>query len=88
MDHDPLRVVLYSIPGQCPLCDTARAVLEQVCPGFREVDIRTDRALLRAYRNEIPVVTVDGTKSFIGRVNPDKLAELLETGPNIGASDS
>jgi len=89
VDHDPLtRVVLYSIPGQCPLCDTARAVLDQICPGFREVDIRTDRETLRAYRNEIPVVTVDGTKRFIGRVDPSELRELLETGPDFGASDT
>ena len=88
MDHDPLRVVLYSIPGQCPLCDTARAVLEQVCPGFEEVDIRTDRAILRQFREEIPVVTVDGVKRFVGCVDPLKLEKLLETAPDIGASDT
>ena len=91
MDHDPLRpprVVLYSIPGQCPLCDSAREILDRICPGYREVDIRTDRAHLRAYRNEIPVVTVDGAKRFIGRVDPAELAKMLETGPDIGASDT
>ena len=81
-------MVLYSIPGQCPLCDEARAVLEAACPGFREVDIRSERALLRAYRLEIPVVTVDGTKRFIGRVDRRELEKLLETPPQIGASDS
>ena len=88
MDHDSRRVTLYSVPGQCPLCDTAREVLKAVCPGFLEVDIRTDRSLLRAYRNEIPVVTVDGEKQFVGRVDPHELARMIETGPNIGASDA
>lgn len=77
MDHDPRRVTLYSIPGQCPLCDTARAVLDEIVPGFAEIDIRTDRALLRAYRDEIPVVEVDGVKRFVGRVDPRRLVEIL-----------
>ena len=81
MDHDPRRVILYSIPGQCPLCDTARALLEEISPGFREIDIRSDRELLRAYRNEIPVVAVDGRKEFVGRVDPERLAALLEKAP-------
>ena len=72
------RVVLYSIPGQCPLCDEARETLERVAPGFAEVDIRTDRALLRAYRNEIPVVTVDSRKLFVGRVDAARLREALD----------
>jgi glutaredoxin len=71
------RVVLYSIPGLCPLCDEARALLERAAPGFREVDIRTDRELLRAYRLEIPVVTVDGRKEFVGRVDAARLRALL-----------
>ena len=88
MDHDSLRVVLYTIPGQCPLCDAAREVIETQRVPFREVDIRTDRALLRAYRNEIPVVTIDGTKRFIGRVDPAKLTRILETGPQSPESET
>ena len=92
MDHDPLgtgeRVVLYTIPGQCPLCDTARNVLAASGVAFREVDIRTDRTLLRAYRNEIPVVTVDGAKRFIGRVSAEELSIILASGPQSSESDS
>jgi glutaredoxin len=72
------RVVLYSIPGRCPLCDEAREVLERDACGFAEVDIRTDRALLRAYRDEIPVVTVDGRKLFVGRVDAAMLRDVLD----------
>ena len=70
-------VVLYSIPGQCPLCDEAREVLRREAPGFREVDIRTDRELLRAYREQIPVVAVDGRREFVGRVDATRLRALL-----------
>ena len=72
------RVVMYTIPGQCPLCDEAREEMEQAGIEFDEVDIRTDRELLRAYRLEIPVITVDGGKEFIGRVDVARLRGLLE----------
>jgi len=85
VDHDPVdeppRVVLYTIPGQCPLCDVARRELERLGCAFAEIDIRTDRALLRAYRLEIPVVTVDGEKAFAGRVDPARLQSLLRHRP-------
>jgi glutaredoxin len=71
------RVVLYTIPGLCPLCDEAREALRHAGIPFLEVDIRTDRGLLRAYREEIPVVTVDGRKAFVGRVDPGRLRDLL-----------
>ncbi|MHC4223397.1 MAG: glutaredoxin family protein [Planctomycetota bacterium] len=75
-------VILYSIPGQCPLCDEARALLEREGVVFEEVDIRSDRELLRAYRMEIPVVTVDGVKRFVGRIDPARLHELLKSAPD------
>ena len=71
------RVVVYTIPGQCPLCDEAKELLEREEIPYDEVDIRSDRALLRAYRLEIPVVTVDGEKRFIGRIDLDRLKALL-----------
>jgi len=71
------RVALYTIPGQCPLCDEARALLEAHAIAYEEIDIRTDRDLLRAYRLEIPVVTVDGRKTFVGRIDADALQSLL-----------
>jgi glutaredoxin len=70
-------VVLYTIPLKCPLCDEAREVLERERVAFSEVDIRTDRALLRAYREEIPVLVVDGKKAFVGRIDPAQLRAVL-----------
>ena len=71
------RVVVYTIPGQCPLCDEARELLLAEGVDFDEVDIRSDRELLRAYRLEIPVVTVDGRKEFVGRIDRERLRALL-----------
>jgi glutaredoxin len=60
-------VVLYGRPGCC-LCDDALAVLERVREahpfGLEERDIEADDALLRAYLERIPVVTIDGEEAF------------------------
>jgi glutaredoxin len=76
------RVVLYTVPGQCPLCDEARAALVEEGIAFLEVDIRKDRQLLRAYRLEIPVVCVDGRKEFVGRIDVPRLRNLLGKPPH------
>jgi glutaredoxin len=60
-------VVLYGREGCC-LCDDARAVLERVrqrCDfALEERSIDGDMALLRAYLERIPVVTIDGVEEF------------------------
>jgi glutaredoxin len=60
-------VVLYGRAGCC-LCDEARDVLERVRSshpfGLEERDIEADDALLRAYLERIPVVTIDGEEAF------------------------
>jgi len=60
-------VVLYGRAGCC-LCDDARAVLDRVRArqpfGLEECDIEEDDALLSAYLERIPVVTIDGEEAF------------------------
>jgi hypothetical protein len=60
-------VVLYGREGCC-LCDDAREVLERVRAlhpfGLEERDIDADDALLLAYLERIPVVTIDGEEAF------------------------
>jgi glutaredoxin len=73
-------VVLYGREGCC-LCDEARSVLERVRARrpfeLRELDIESDVALLRAYLERIPVVTVDGVEAFELRVDEQRLERLL-----------
>jgi glutaredoxin-like protein DUF836 len=82
------EVVLYGRDG-CHLCDDARIVLERVRAShpfvLQERDIEADEALLSAYLERIPVVTIDGVEAFelfvdepelrrrLGRVQPDEL---------------
>ena len=74
------QVVLYGREGCC-LCDDARDVLFRVRADhpfvFAELDIDRDEALLRAYLERIPVVTIDGVEAFTLFVDESELKNLL-----------
>jgi glutaredoxin len=74
-------VVLYGREGCC-LCDEARAVLERVRRrrpfDFDQRDIDQDEALLRAYLERIPVVTIDGVEAFELFVDESELERRLD----------
>ena len=73
-------VVLFGREGCC-LCDDARAVLMRVRAehpfAFEERDIGEDEALLRAYLERIPVVTIDGVEAFELFVDETELEHRL-----------
>lgn len=68
-------VVIYSRPG-CHLCDEAKAAIENSnCSDhftLEEINIESDNELLRKYKYDIPVVTIDGEEAFRHRVEPAK----------------
>jgi glutaredoxin len=74
-------LVLYGREGCC-LCDDAREVLERVRRRrsfeLRERDIDRDEALLRAYLERIPVVTIDGVEAFELFVDESELERRLD----------
>ena len=74
-------VVLYGREGCC-LCDDAREVLERVRRrrpfDFQERDIDRDEALLRAYLERIPVVTIDGVEAFELFVDESELERRID----------
>ncbi len=75
------RVVLYAREGCC-LCDDARVILERVRNerpfALEERDIDSDDALLRAYLERIPVVTIDGVEAFELFLDESELARRLD----------
>ena len=75
------EVVIYSRPG-CHLCDDAREVLARVRTRhpfhYVERDIESDDALLRAYLERIPVVTIDGVVAFEFFVDESSLIAALQ----------
>lgn len=82
-------VILFGRDGCC-LCDEAREVVlrvrERLPFAFEERDIERDEALLRAYLERIPVVTIDGREEFALFVDEReferRLAEDSHLAPN------
>lgn len=75
------HVIVYSKPG-CHLCDEAKQAIQTAggddCFTLEEINIESDRELLRKYQYDIPVVTIDGEEAFRHRVNTDKFRELVQ----------
>ena len=75
------RVVIYSRPG-CHLCEEAKKVIE--ASGYREeytleeIDIESDAELLRRYRYDIPVITINGEEAFRHHVTADEFRKKLK----------
>ena len=75
------HVIVYSRPG-CHLCDEAKlaingsGVTESFT--FEEINIESDRELLRKYQYDIPVVTLNGREIFRHRVNPEEFKRLIQ----------
>lgn len=80
------RVVIYSRPG-CHLCEKAKKIIE--ASGCREeytleeINIESDPELLRRYRYDIPVITINGEEAFKHKVTAD---EFLHKMKEAGAS--
>jgi len=77
------RITIMSKPG-CHLCDQAAEVVRKVVrvPTMIEiVDITKDHALLAKYKDDVPVILVDGVERFRHSVDPDKLASFFMDEP-------
>ena len=74
-------MIVYSRPG-CHLCDEAKdAIHSSAIPDrftFEEVNIESDPELLRKYKYDIPVVTIDGVEAFRHRVNTAEFKRLIQ----------
>lgn len=70
-----VRVTLYTRPG-CHLCDEAKAsmVAAQCADEYTldEVNIESDAQLLHYYRNDIPIILINGLEVFRHRVPPEE----------------
>ena len=77
------QVILYTRPG-CHLCEDARRAIEAAgCDDsftLSEVNIETGPILLKLYKDDIPVITIDGAQAFKHHVTPEEFrAKLLGT---------
>jgi glutaredoxin len=74
------EVIIYSRPG-CHLCDEAKqAIAAAGCSDeytLAEIDIESDPELLRRYRYDIPVITINGIEAFRHRLTSAAFRERL-----------
>jgi hypothetical protein len=75
-----VRVTLIGKPG-CHLCDDAREVVARVAAEtgtqWNELSILDDPGLAERYREQIPVVLVDGEQHDYWRVDAERLRGAL-----------
>jgi glutaredoxin len=76
-----IEVVVYSKPG-CHLCDEVQAQLARLQRSFpfamREVNILNDSEIFDKFKEEIPVVFINGKKAFKYRLDEEDFRRRLE----------
>jgi glutaredoxin len=74
------HVIIYSRPG-CHLCEEAKAVIQDAgCNDqftLEEINIESDSDLLRKYKYDIPVITIEGVEAFIHRLTPQEFKQKI-----------
>ena len=80
MESAKHQVILYTRPC-CHLCDEAKQAMNDArCDDeytLQEVNIETDRQLLHKYRNDIPVILIDGRETFRHRLTSDAFRKRI-----------
>ena len=74
------HVILYSKPG-CHLCEVMKAEMDQAnCAtlySFEEINIESDPLLFARYRNDIPVLLINGLEAFKHRLSAGAFRDYL-----------
>ena len=77
---EKIRVIIYSRPG-CHLCEEAKQAIQAAeCSEeytLEEINIESDPELLRLYRYDIPVITIDGVEAFRHTLTSDEFKQRL-----------
>jgi glutaredoxin len=76
------HVIVYSRPG-CHLCEEAKISIKQAdCDDaftLEEINIESAVELLKKYKYDIPVVTINGIEVFKHRVDPDEFRRAVQS---------
>lgn len=80
---DKAHIVIYSRPG-CHLCEEAKRIMEASgCAEeytLDEINIESDVELLRLYRYDIPVITINGMEAFRHRLTSAEFRQWIKHG--------
>lgn len=75
------RITLYS-KDSCSLCEIAKGIIERLSREykfeFESVDIVENEDLYESYKNDVPVISVNGREIFRGRISEQLLKSILE----------
>lgn len=75
-----VQVILYSKPG-CHLCEVMKKEMAKAdCAALyelQEINIETNADLFARYRNDIPVLMVNGVEAFRHRLTADSFSDYL-----------
>ena len=74
-------ITLMSKPG-CHLCEVALDTVQKVIGAhipilIEEIDITQNQELLEKYRDDIPVILIDGVERFRHEVDPQALGQIF-----------
>ncbi len=76
-----VTITIYS-KKNCHLCDIAKVTLLKIREEYPfsliEVDIEKDKAIFEKYKYLIPVIEIDGEKTFTYKVNEAELKTILK----------
>lgn len=80
------RVILYTRPG-CHLCEEMKEQMVRAnCAelySLVEVNIESDPEMLKRYRYEIPVASINGVEAFRHRLSADEFKAYLSGLPGV-----
>ena len=75
-----VQIILYSKPG-CHLCEVMKKEMAKAgCAELyelREINIESDPELFARYRDDIPVLVVDGVEAFRHRLTAEAFRSYL-----------
>ncbi|WP_228409459.1 glutaredoxin family protein [Radiobacillus deserti] len=79
-----MKEVLFYTKRECHLCEEAKLLLElfqeDLNISIKEIDIYEDEKLLEKYHLMIPVLELDGNVIDYGRIDMDRLKQVLNIG--------
>lgn len=75
------RITIMTKPG-CHLCEVAKQTISKIVGSHasvmvEEINILENPDLHDKYKNDVPVILVDGVERFKHQVDPDKLSQLF-----------
>lgn len=85
------QVVIYCKPGCC-LCARVKGQLETLQERYeftlREVNILENSETYNTFKDEIPVICINGRQAFKYRLNETRFIRILESFGHSGTADS